>query len=73
MGLAFWPFVAIVTIIGVLLFAQALWKIELEETPSPDITVGSFVSGLILGELALALSFWPLNPEIGRASCRERV
>ena len=62
LGLAFWPFVAIVTIIGVLLFTQALWKIELEETPSPHITVGSFVSGLILGELALALSFWPLNP-----------
>ena len=62
LGLDFWFFSIIVTIIGILLFNQSLWKIELEETISPRITVSSIVSGIILGQIALALTFWPLNP-----------
>ncbi len=62
LGLDFWLFSIMVTFIGVLLFTQFLWKSELEETPSPHLTVSSFVSGVVLGEIALALSFWPLNP-----------
>ena len=62
LGLDFWFFSIIVTIIGVLLFTQSLWNVELEDTPSPQITVNSFVSGIILGQIALALTFWPLNP-----------
>jgi hypothetical protein len=62
LGLDFWMFSIAVTFIGVLLFTQSLWKSELEETPSPNLTVSSFVSGVVLGEIALALSFWPLNP-----------
>lgn len=61
-GLDFWLFAALVATIGILLFTQALWKIELEETPSPHVTISSFVLGLVLGEIALAFSFWPLNP-----------
>lgn len=62
LGLDFWIFSIIVTIIGVMLFNQSFWKIELEDTPSPHITVSSFVSGIILGQIALALTFWPLDP-----------
>lgn len=68
LGLNFWIFAAVVTIIGVLLFTQSYWKNDLEETPSPHITVSSIVSGIVLGEIAIALSFWPLNPvKIGLA------
>ncbi len=62
LGLPFWAFAATVMLVGILLFTQALWKIELEETPSPHITVGSVVCGFILGQIALAFTFWPLNP-----------
>lgn len=62
LGLDFWLFSIVSTIVGILIFTQALWNIELEDTPSPNITISSFVSGIILGEIALALSFWPLNP-----------
>lgn len=61
-GLDFWIFSIVVTVIGVLLFNQSFWKIELEDTPSPHITVSSLVCGVILGQVALALTFWPLDP-----------
>ena len=62
LGLDFWLFSIIATVVGVLIFTQSLWNIELEETPSPQITVNSFVSAIILGQIALALTFWPLDP-----------
>lgn len=62
LGLDFWLFAIIVVVIGVFLFTQYLWKIELEKTPSPRITINSLVSGVILGQIALSFSFWPLDP-----------
>lgn len=62
LGLDFWFFSGLSAGVGILLFTQALWKTELEKTPSPQITISSFVFGLVLGEIALALSFWPLPP-----------
>ena len=62
LGLDFWFFAPIVVVVGILLFTQAFWKNELEKTPSPHITINSFVSGVVLGQIALSFSFWPLNP-----------
>lgn len=40
---------------------QALWSMELTSVISPKAWVGSFIVGLILGELTLLFSFWPIR------------
>jgi hypothetical protein len=49
-------------IVSVLLFAQGFWQIELKDTDPRRLVYYSLVGGLIVGEIALALSFWPLEP-----------
>lgn len=66
--LDWWQFMLVTFLVGCLLFSQAFWQIELEETPSADLVVYSLTAGLIMAELAAALSFWPLDPpKIGLA------
>lgn len=62
LGLDFWFFSIVVVVVSVFLFTQYLWKLELEKTPSPHITINSLVSGIVLGQIALSFSFWPLDP-----------
>lgn len=56
-------------LVSALLFAQGLWQIELKETDSRRLVYYSLVGGLIVGEVVLALSFWPLEPpKVGLAA-----
>lgn len=48
-----------VMVISFPLILQILWSIEMEDTISINILFQSFILSLILGELALSLSFWP--------------
>ena len=47
--------------LGFLLVLQMLWSVEMEERISKQLLLYSFVLSLCLAEIALALSFWPLN------------
>lgn len=47
---------------GVVLFAQAFWQIELKEDLSNTLVAASLVGGLVLGQIATMLTFWPLRP-----------
>ena len=69
LGLNSFVFAASASIIAGLLFAQGLWQIELKETDPRSLVYYSLVGGLILGEVAWALSFWPLEPpKVGLAA-----
>ncbi|MEX0621539.1 MAG: hypothetical protein WD187_00895 [Candidatus Woykebacteria bacterium] len=50
------------TVVAVLLFAQGIWQIELKYTDPKRLIYYSLILGLITGEIAAALSFWPLEP-----------
>lgn len=62
LGLDWWLFALIALLAGCLIFAQAFWQIELEETPSEDLLIYSAIAGVIMAQLAAAFSFWPLDP-----------
>lgn len=62
LGLDWWVITLITFVVGTLLFAQALWQIELEEILSKQLIVHSLASGLVIAELAASLTFWPLGP-----------
>lgn len=62
LGLDWWVLLVITFVVATLIFAQALWQIELEETLSGQLVLNSVVSGFITAELAAALAFWPLEP-----------
>jgi hypothetical protein len=47
---------------GAALVGQALWQIALDETDRKKLVTASLVSALVVGELALAISFWPVHP-----------
>lgn len=56
---------------GILVFAvsfplilQVLWSIEMEDRVGLSVIVQSLILALILGELALAFSFWPMATTI---------
>lgn len=46
------------------LVLQVLWSIKMEDRISTAIFVQSFILSLVLGELALSFSFWPMHPII---------
>ena len=54
----FWNGLA-VFIISFPLILQVLWSIQMEDKVSTAVLVQSFILSVILGELALAFSFWP--------------
>lgn len=62
LGLSWWVLTGIAFVFGVLIFAQAVWQVELEETLSKELILISLIAALLLAELAAALAFWPLTP-----------
>ena len=62
LGLSWWVLTPIAFVVGTLLFAQALWQIELEEIFSRKLIVSSLAAGFSVAQLCAALSFWPLDP-----------
>ena len=60
--LPFVVFAAATAAMTSLLFAQGLWQLELKETNLPRLVYFSLIAGLVIGEVATALSFWPLDP-----------
>lgn len=62
LGQSWWVLGIVSFVVGSLLFSQALWQIELEETLSSELIVISLVSGFLISQLAVGISFWPLTP-----------
>jgi hypothetical protein len=62
LGLNNFLFAFIAAVVAGLLFTQGYWQIELKDTDPKKLVYFSLVAGLIVGEIAAALSFWPLNP-----------
>src|SRR3989344_7096423 len=62
LGLSWWILTVVSFLIGILIFAQAVWQVELEETLSRELIITSLVAGFLLAQLATALAFWPLTP-----------
>lgn len=62
LGLSWWALTIVSFVFGFLIFAQAIWQVELEETLSRELVIISLVAGLLLSQLATALAFWPLTP-----------
>jgi len=50
------------------IFLQGLWCINLEEKLTAKTWLYSLSSALILGEIALAFSFWPVTVAVGSLS-----
>ena len=44
------------------LIVQSLWSIEMRDKFSASLLFQSFILGLVIGELALSFSFWPMSP-----------
>ncbi len=49
-------------VVGGAAVGQALWQVTLDETNRIKLVLGSLVSALCIGELALVISFWPVHP-----------
>jgi len=54
-----WNFL-LVFIVSFILILQIFWSIEMKEKLDTTILVQSFILSLCLGEISLALSFWPM-------------
>jgi len=50
-----------VALVSFLLILQALWSLDMEDRLSSSKVIQSAILSLILGEFALAFSFWPIN------------
>lgn len=57
----FWSTSLLVMISGWLLFLQGNWAMLLKEGVTKRVMVVSTVSALVLGEMALGISFWPIK------------
>lgn len=55
----------LIIISSFLLFLQGFWAINLEKNYSNEIFTMSFVSGLIISELAILIFFWPVTVVVG--------
>jgi len=51
--------------ISFLLTLQSLWSVKLEEKITPRVFIYSLVFSFILGQFALAISFWPVTVATG--------
>src|SRR3989344_6363090 len=60
-NLAFYFNGLLVFLISFPLILQILWSIEMEDRISVSILAQSFILSLVLGELGLSLSFWPMQ------------
>lgn len=52
-------------LVGFPLFLQGFWSIELEKNFSKEVFYLALGFGLILGEIATVLSFWPITVPVG--------
>ena len=59
--LPFWQNMIIVVVSGFVLALQSLWSIKLETKISTEFVILSILVGIVLGELAGTLSFWPVE------------
>lgn len=50
----------IITAISFPLILQVIWTISMEDKILPSVWIQSFILSLVLGELALSFSFWPM-------------
>jgi hypothetical protein len=55
----------VVLIISFPLYLQSYWSINLERFMSLDVLRLSLISSLIVGEIAIALFFWPVTVVVG--------
>lgn len=51
----------LVAVSSFLLTLQSLWSVEMRDRVPASIIIQSFILSLVLGELALSLSFWPIS------------
>ena len=51
----------LITIIGFFLALQSLWSINLDKKIESSLIIFALVVGIGVGELAMALSFWPIE------------
>jgi len=56
---------ALVAVFSFPLYLQSLWTIPLETNLSKDVIVSSLIFSLIMGEVSLALFFWPVTVVVG--------
>lgn len=49
----------VVFLISLPLVIQSLWSVEMKDNVSVDVLIKSLIISLLVGEFALALSFWP--------------
>lgn len=54
----------VVTLVSFPLILQVLWSIKMEDKISIAVIIQSIILSLIIGELALGFSFWPMYPII---------
>lgn len=54
----------VVLLVSFPLILQVLWSIQMEDKVAVGIVVQSFILSLLMGELALSLSFWPMKTTI---------
>lgn len=59
--LSFWFNFLVVGLVSLPLFLSSLWSVDLEEKISLKIWLYSFSLSLILAEMAMAFSFWPVT------------
>ncbi|MBI2011139.1 hypothetical protein HYS91_00045 [Candidatus Daviesbacteria bacterium] len=60
--LAFYLNGLLIALISFFLILSLLWTVEMEERISAQLLTYSFTLAVILGELGMVLSFWPLSP-----------
>lgn len=60
-----WLNFILAAIISLPLLIQGLWCIDLEEKINKKVWLHSLILSLVMGEIALALSFWPVTVAVG--------
>ncbi len=61
----FWGSALLITALSFPLFLQGFWTIPLEKKISKDLLILSAISGLVVGEIAVGLFFWPTTLVVG--------
>jgi hypothetical protein len=63
-----WPIYmssALVTLLSFPLYLQGFWSISLEKQIAKNLLVFSLISSFLMGEISLALFFWPVTLSVG--------
>jgi hypothetical protein len=62
---SFWLNFCLVFLVSFPLLVQGLWTVKLEENISKQIWNASFILSLVIAQISLALSFWPVSVSVG--------